>query len=105
MTYTQKKFNNRYIFYFEDKNLTYEEVVGAIDLTIAPDEKSEDEITSWTVSFTFRKENIEVYFEHFHSPDHYFSFELYPLGNNSEENIIELGKFIEQLDHYLYKKR
>lgn len=104
MAYELKKHGTRNIFYFEDKELSYEMIVKAISIVVEPDERTEEEITSWTVAFTFKKGDIKVYFEHFYNPDYYFSFELYPLGNNSKKGIRKLKNILDKLDHFLYNR-
>lgn len=104
MAYELKRYGSRSIFYFEDKKLSYEMIISAIDVVVEPDEKTEEETTSWTVAYTFKKGDINVYFEHFYNPDHYFSFELYPLGDDSKEGILKLKNILDQLDLFLYKQ-
>ena len=103
MSYEIKVHTNRTVFYFFDKELTYEKMVEMIDLVLQPDEKSEEEITSWTEGFVFKTEGINVYFEYFYHPDHYFSFELYPIGNDSKKEIAVLKTIVDKLDSHLFK--
>ena len=103
MSYTFKQFGDRSLFFFEDQKISYERMIEVIDVVLKPQEKTDDEITSWTMAYTFKKGDITIYFEHFYHPDYYFSFELYPLKiKHSEENILKLKSIIDQLDHFLY---
>ena len=102
MKYKIEKWNNRIVFVFYESGKDFEEFTKIIDTMIKPDSKSQYEVTSWTESFVFIKNNIEIYFENFYdeSPP-LFSFELLPLGNNIESDLKKLKHMVDELSQAL----
>lgn len=101
MNYKIENWNNRTVFIFYTNKITFDEFSKIIDEVIQPDLKCEEEITSWTQSFSFQKDNLEIYFEYFYNSDQYFSFELLPLKNNSKEELSKLKSIIENLSNFI----
>ncbi|MEO8533261.1 MAG: hypothetical protein ABI441_05905 [Flavobacterium sp.] len=105
MNYKIEYWNNRTLFVFNINTITFDEFSQIIDEIIKPDKKSEIEITSWTEGFSFIKEEIEIYFEHFYnSSEPYFSFELLPRENTNDYDLLELKSIAETLNDFIHNR-
>lgn len=102
MNYKIENWNDRTMFIFYTKKISFDEFSEIIDEVIKPNRKFEVEITSWTQAFSFGKDKLEIYFEHFYnSEEPYFSFELLPRGNNHKNDLLKLKLMIENLDDFM----
>jgi len=101
MNYQIEYWKGRTVFIFDANKLTFDQFSKIIDEVIQPDLKCEEEITSWTKSFSFQKDNLKIYFEYFYDSNQYFSFELLPLKNNSKEELSKLKLIIEDLSNFI----
>lgn len=97
MGYNVEHRSSRTVFVFRDCLKTFEEFWEIIDKTIKPDHKSEIEITSWTEGMIFTKDGMKIYFEYFYESPSYYSFELFPLGNNDEYEINKLRILLDDI--------
>ena len=99
MKYEIKNWDSRTVFVFGETLKTFEEFSKIIDTIIVPDSKTEVEITSWTESFTFLKDGVEIYFENFYDDENpLYSFELFPIGRHSESDFIQLKNIMNNLN-------
>ena len=100
MRYKIEDWNNRTVFVFRESLMSFEEFSEIIDRMIKPDSKSKVEITSWTESFTFIKNGIEIYFEYFYDDDSpFYSFELFPIGLKNEVSLEKLRLIMNDLNN------
>lgn len=99
MKYEIENWNNRIIFVFKDTPITFEAFSALIDIVLQPDKKTETEITSFTQSFTFFKDGIEIYFEHFYDNDSpLYTFELFPIKTYNAADFIKLKNMMDKLN-------
>ena len=98
MKYEIENWNNRTVFIFRECLKTFEEFSAIIDEIIKPDFKEKVQITSWTESFRFTKDGIEIYFENFYDSDPSYSFELFPLGSYNESSLTKLKQMMDNLN-------
>lgn len=101
LDYEIENWGNRTLFVIYTNTITFNEFSVAIDEIIQPDAKSVAETTSWTQSFTFTKDGIQIYFENFYLKDSYFSFELFPLGNDDGYDLKKLKSKVDILQKKL----
>ncbi|MGE8340972.1 MAG: hypothetical protein ACN6OI_08055 [Flavobacterium sp.] len=104
MNYQVEHYHGRTLFTFYTNKVTFEEVSELIDKVIQPDKKFEIEITSWTQAFSFKIDNLEIYFEHFYNGDELFSFELLPRLNNSSDDLYKLENLIKKLSVFIIEE-
>lgn len=98
MEYKIENWNNRIVFAFNNCKLDFDEFSEIIDKVINPDFRCEIEITSWTQAFSFQKNKIEIYFEHFYNADEpYFSFELLPFENKNDNDLSILKSLVDNI--------
>lgn len=77
-------------------NTDYEQMKNAILDCFEPNNKSNDEITSWYEGFGFYKDNISIfYFNHYDLGNNKYCFEI------NYENINYFKKLIENFEKYL----
>ncbi|KFF11027.1 hypothetical protein IW15_17845 [Chryseobacterium soli] len=101
MKYEVENWNARTVFVFRECLKTFEEFSEIIDRIIKPDYKSRIEITSWTESFTFTKDEMEIYFGNFYEGDAVYSFELLPFGNNDKFGFAKLKLMMDSISNLL----
>lgn len=104
MNYEIEHYDGRTVFTFYTSEITFDDFTELIDKVIKPDQKFEIEITSWTQAFSFKKDNLKIYFEHFYDPDEFFSFELLPRLNNSSDDLSKLENLIKKLSVFIIEE-
>lgn len=99
MNYQIENWSDRILFVFYTNKVSFDEFSNIIDKVVQPDTKSKIEVTSWTEAFAFKKNEIDIYFEHFYYSDQFcFSFELLPLGNDCKKSLSKLESIVKSLD-------
>lgn len=62
MNYQVEHYSGRTVFVFYTNKITFEGFSALIDTIIQPDKKFKIETTSWTQAFSFKKDDLEIYF-------------------------------------------
>ncbi len=101
LDYEIENWGNRTLFVFYTNTITFNQFSAAIDEIIQPDAKSAIETTSWTQSFIFTKDGVQIYFENFYLENPYFSFELFPLESEDDYDFKKLKSKIDILQKKL----
>jgi hypothetical protein len=101
LNYEIENYENRTLFVFYTDKITFNQFSAAIDEIIQPDAKSVVETTSWTQSFIFTKDGIQIYFENFYLEKPYFSFELFPLESDNDYDFKKLKSKMDFLQRKL----
>nr|WP_294783695.1 hypothetical protein [uncultured Flavobacterium sp.] len=101
MNYQVEHHSGRTVFVFYTNKITFEEFTALIDTIIQPDKKFTIETTSWTQAFSFKKDDLEIYFEHFYDSNAYFSFELLPRSKYSEVELSKLEDLVTSISRLI----
>jgi hypothetical protein len=106
MCFQERLYKGTVAFFLETDQFDFDSLWNMINNVVKPDSIDEIEMTSWTEARSFKKNELEIYFEEFYAdtPSR-FKLQLFPFDkNHSNEQIQKLREIVALIEQNISMK-